>query len=214
MNHALWHYPKQAHHCRFQTPFTTRFWINSGIPAVTGVHITAGNSKSPVIRRDHYRFQPPLGSVQFSQHCSFVAQADSVVLTNTASLRPKPVVLSWPTLSVCGSSRSVSLTNTIGSRLKPVVFCCPSFASLWVKLAVMSSTTLPTCSYNQQWCLEQHCRLVAQFGSVLFTITVGFVLTDSDLFFAFYCFIIYYIYFFMESGFALYSLHRQHVHQH
>ena len=44
--------------------------------------------------------------------------------------------------------------------------------------------------------------------------TVGLLLTDSEGPFAFYCFIIYFnLYFFVESGFALYTLPRRHVHQ-
>ena len=77
---------------------------------------------------------------------------------------------------------------------------------------------------------------MAQIGSVVVTITVGswlkptvgllltgsdgynntagLLLTDSDGPFAFYCFIIYFnLYFFVESGFALYTLRRPQVHQ-
>ena len=44
--------------------------------------------------------------------------------------------------------------------------------------------------------------------------TIGLLLTDSDDPFAFYCFIIYFnLYFFVESGFALYTLRRRQVHQ-
>ena len=69
---------------------------------------------------------------------------------------------------------------------------------------------------------------MAQAGSVEQANTVGLVLTDSDGFnntaslllaggdglFVFYCFIIYFnLYFFVESGFALYTLRRRQVHQ-
>ena len=44
--------------------------------------------------------------------------------------------------------------------------------------------------------------------------TAGSLLTDSDGPFAFYCFIIdFNLYFFVESGFALYTLRRRQVHQ-
>ena len=44
--------------------------------------------------------------------------------------------------------------------------------------------------------------------------TAGLLLTGSDGPFAFYCFIIYFnLYFFVESGFALYTLRRRQVHQ-
>jgi len=47
--------------------------------------------------------------MQLSQHCQFVAQAGSVILTNTAGMWLKPAVLSCPTLLVQGSSRQCSL---------------------------------------------------------------------------------------------------------
>ena len=51
-------------------------------------------------------------------------------------------------------------------------------------------------------------------GSDGYDSTVGLLLTDSDGPFVFYCFIIYLnLYFFMESGFALYTLRRRQVHQ-
>ena len=51
-------------------------------------------------------------------------------------------------------------------------------------------------------------------GSDGYDNTTGLLLTDSDGPFAFYCSIIYFnLYFFMESGFALYTLRRQHIHQ-
>ena len=44
--------------------------------------------------------------------------------------------------------------------------------------------------------------------------TVGSLLTGSDGPFTFYCFIIdFNLYFFVESGFALYTLRRRQVHQ-
>ena len=44
--------------------------------------------------------------------------------------------------------------------------------------------------------------------------TVGLLLTDSDVPFAFYYFVIYFnLYFFVETGFALYTLRRQQIHQ-
>ena len=50
--------------------------------------------------------------------------------------------------------------------------------------------------------------------SVLQDNTVGSLLTDSDGPFIFYYFIIdFNLYFFVESGFALYTLCRRHVHQ-
>ena len=46
-------------------------------------------------------------------------------------------------------------------------------------------------------------------GSDGYDNTVGLLLTGSDVPFAFYCFIIYFnLYFFVESGFALYTLRR------
>ena len=51
-------------------------------------------------------------------------------------------------------------------------------------------------------------------GSVLQDNTVGSLLTGSDGPFTFYYFIIdFNLYFFMESGFALYTLRRRHVNQ-
>ena len=69
---------------------------------------------------------------------------------------------------------------------------------------------------------------MAQAGSAILAITAGLLLTGSDGYdntagllltgsdgpFAFYCFIIYFnLYFFVESGFALYTLRRRQVHQ-
>ena len=51
-------------------------------------------------------------------------------------------------------------------------------------------------------------------GSDGYDNTAGSLLTGSDGPFAFYCFIIdFNLYFFMESGFALYALRRRQVHQ-
>ena len=51
-------------------------------------------------------------------------------------------------------------------------------------------------------------------GSDGYDNTVGLLLTGGDGPFVFYCFIIYFnLYFFVESGFALYTLHRRQVHQ-
>ena len=51
-------------------------------------------------------------------------------------------------------------------------------------------------------------------GSVLQDNTIGSLLTGSDGPFVFYCFIIdFNLYFFVESGFDLYTLRRQQVHQ-
>ena len=51
-------------------------------------------------------------------------------------------------------------------------------------------------------------------GSDVYDNTVGFLLTASDVTFVFYCLIIYFnLYFFVESGFALYTLCRRQVHQ-
>ena len=51
-------------------------------------------------------------------------------------------------------------------------------------------------------------------GSDVYDSTTGLLLTGSDVTFAFYYFIIYFnLYFFVESGFALYTLRRQQVHQ-
>ena len=51
-------------------------------------------------------------------------------------------------------------------------------------------------------------------GSDGYDNTAGLLLTGSDGPFVFYCFIIYFnLYFFVESGFALYTLRRRHVHQ-
>ena len=51
-------------------------------------------------------------------------------------------------------------------------------------------------------------------GNDVYDNTAGLLLTDSDGTFTFYYFIIYFnLYFFVESGFALYTLRRQQVHQ-
>jgi len=51
-------------------------------------------------------------------------------------------------------------------------------------------------------------------GSDGYDNTAGLLLTGSDVLFVFYCFIIYFnLYFFVESGFTLYTLRRRHVHQ-
>ena len=51
-------------------------------------------------------------------------------------------------------------------------------------------------------------------GSDGYDNTVGLLLTGSEGPFAFYYFIIYFnLYSFVESGFALYTLRRRHVHQ-
>ena len=51
-------------------------------------------------------------------------------------------------------------------------------------------------------------------GCDVYNNTAGFLLTGSDVTFVFYCFIIYFnLYFFVKSGFALYTLRRRQVHQ-
>ena len=51
-------------------------------------------------------------------------------------------------------------------------------------------------------------------GSDGYDNTIGLLLTGSDDPFVFYYFIIYFnLYFFMKSGFALYTLRRRQVHQ-
>ena len=50
-------------------------------------------------------------------------------------------------------------------------------------------------------------------GSVLQDNTIGSWLTGSYGPFVFYCFIIDFNFFFVESGFALYTLRRRQVHQ-
>ena len=51
-------------------------------------------------------------------------------------------------------------------------------------------------------------------GSDGYDNTAGLLLTGGDGPFVFYCFIIYFnLYFFVESGFALYTLRRRQVHQ-
>ena len=51
-------------------------------------------------------------------------------------------------------------------------------------------------------------------GSNVYDNTAGLLFTDSDVTFAFYCFIIYFhLYFFVKSGFALYTLRRRQVHE-
>ena len=91
--------------------------------------------------------------------------------------------------------------------------------------AVLSYESLPVCDKNRQWWLSQRCRFVAPAGSAItigllltgsdvYDNTVGFLLTSSDVTFVFYCFIIYFnLYFFVESGLALYTLLRWQVHQ-
>ena len=69
---------------------------------------------------------------------------------------------------------------------------------------------------------------MAQADSAILAITVGLLLTDSDGYdntagllltggddsFVFYYFIIYFnLYFFVESGFALYTLRRRQIHK-
>ena len=77
---------------------------------------------------------------------------------------------------------------------------------------------------NQQCCSKYQCRFIDQTGSVDQANTVGLFLTGSDGYdntagllltggdgpFVFYYFIIYFnLYFFVESGFALYMLRRR-----
>ena len=77
---------------------------------------------------------------------------------------------------------------------------------------------------NRQCSCNYQCRFIVQAGSVEQDNTVGLLLTDSDGYdntagllltsgdgpFVFYCFIIYFnLYFFVESGFALYTLRRR-----
>ena len=51
-------------------------------------------------------------------------------------------------------------------------------------------------------------------GSDGYDNTTGLLLTGGDGLFVFYCFIIYFnLYFFVELGFALYTLRRRQVHQ-
>ena len=107
----------------------------------------------------------------------------------------EPIVLSKPTLSVGGSSRLCWSSHHC--RLVAQDGCVGDGNTVgWnLELAQMARPTLSVWHTNRQWCLEQHCRLVAPASSAFFIITVGFVLTGSDLFFVFYYFIIYFIYF-------------------
>ena len=81
---------------------------------------------------------------------------------------------------------------------------------------------------SQQCSERQHCRFMAQASSVLQDNIVGLLITDnvlqdntvgslltgSDGPFTFYCFITdFNLYFFVESGFALYTLRSQQDHQ-
>jgi hypothetical protein len=124
--------------CRFKTPFTTGFWTDSDIPVVMGVHVTAGNSKPLVIRKDHCRFLAPPAVSSWA---------------NTAHLCLKPAVTNTGRqcsvnqyCRLVDQANSVALTNTVGSWLKLAVFSCPS---------------LLACGSSRQWYLQQHCGLVA-----------------------------------------------------
>ena len=90
----------------------------------------------------------------------------------------------------------------------------------WLKPAVLRKPTLSVHGSNRQCCPNHQCRFMVQSGSVGQANTVGLFLTDSDGYdntagllltggngpFVFYCFIIYFnLYFFMKSGFALYT---------
>ena len=87
---------------------------------------------------------------------------------------------------------SVDQTYTVGSWVKPAMLLYPS-------VSVDGS--------NRQCCRNHQCRLMAQAGSVEQANTVGLLLTGGDGPFVFYCFIIYFnLCFFVESGFALYTL--------
>ena len=100
--------------------------------------------------------------------------------------------------------------------------------SSWLKPAVLSKPTLSVHGSNRQCCPNHQCRFMVQSISVGQANTVGLFLTDSDGYdntagllltgddgpFVYYCFIIYFnLYFFVGSGFALYTLRRRQVHQ-
>ena len=76
------------------------------------------------------------------------------------------------------------------------------------------------CCNHQCWFIVQassvdQANTVGLFltGSDGYNNTAGLLLTDGDGLFVFYCFIIYFnLYFFVESGFALYTLRRRQVH--
>jgi hypothetical protein len=89
--------------------------------------------------------------------------------------------LSKPTLSVDGSSQLCRWS----SHHCRLVARFNNTAGLYVKPTMMARPTL------------------SSRGSALFTITTGFVLAGSDLFFRILLFYIFFI-FFVESGFALY----------
>ena len=93
---------------------------------------------------------------------------------------------------------SVSWANTVGS---------------WHEPTMMLKQTLSACGMSRQWCSSQHCRLELWSSSVAQDITAG--LTCKPAVICFSHFIVLYNLFFIflvESGFALYSLCRRHVH--
>ena len=134
------------------------------------------------------------------QHCRFVDPTDSDGCFKSVGSWLKPIVLSKPTLSACVSSWQCwasyhcRFTAQVGYVSRAIT------VDWWLKPTVLSSATLPVWISIRQWWLNQHCRLMPWTGSALFTISTGFMLTDSDFFFAFYCFIIYFILFYFFGG--------------
>ena len=80
--------------------------------------------------------------------------------------------------------------------------CIKSVGS-WFKPTVLNKPTLSVHGSSRQCRASQHCRFMAQAGSVEQDNTIGLLITGSD----------FNLYFFMESGFALYMLCRWQVHQ-
>ena len=123
-----------------------------------------------------------------TQHCRFVARADSVVLTNTAGLWHEPAMLPYASLPVVVLAGNVALCSTAGLCHQPTV---------------LSNASLLACVSSRQWCLQQLCQFMAQPGSALFTIIAAQWSICRILLFHIYLFI------FVELGFALlYLLHR------
>lgn len=118
------HFLRSSNHCRSNPPFTAGFWSGTTKLAVMGytsVPVILINrqwsdiSLSVCNKSRQCLVEPTLPVLYMNRQCSldkhyrFLAQADSVLLTNSASLWLKPAMFSWPTLPLFCSSRQCSL---------------------------------------------------------------------------------------------------------
>ena len=102
---------------------------------------------------------------------------------------------------------SVEQAYTVGSWLKSAVFSKPTLWFMAQASSVKQDNTIGLLLTGSDGYDNTACLLVT--GSDGYDNTVGLLLTDSNGPFAFYCFTIYFnLYFFVESGFALYTLRR------